>query len=342
MRVGNSIGYVLSYLEDDLLPAIGDVIKGALRAGAAVADFIAWAAGRALETVVQVVSTLLEAGVTIGQLLADTMVHPDQAFQNLLRAFDELGQAFSEILEAAQDLSDDVLERAVATAREIGRAIVDILSAALEAVGGLLVGTVVSILFRLLGTYRKMTPQEIADAKIVFADTLDYDNIFFASESLTNDIIFGVQEFFSDNEESRAFVTNTLVNFDVDEGLARHTMIHELTHVWQFLTEGPFYMSEAIHAQVAGDGYNYGYVEGAGNTTIAVDFAGGTKSVDNGKVLGEGGQDDLIAAAGDFDAFNPEQQGQILMHYYVRRVLLARPETDYAPWQPYVDVVQAA
>ena len=41
IRVGNSIGYVLSYIEKDVLPAIGDVIKGALRAGAAVADFIA-------------------------------------------------------------------------------------------------------------------------------------------------------------------------------------------------------------------------------------------------------------------------------------------------------------
>ena len=287
------------------------------------------------------VGTLLEAGVTIGQLLVDTMLHPDRAYQNLLRAFDELGRAFSEVLDAAKDLAADVLERVVVMAREIGRAIVDILEAALEVIGGL-VGTVVAILLRLLASYRKMTPNEIADAKIVFADTLDYDNIYFASESLTNDIVFGIQDFFTGNPDSRAFVTNTLVNFDVDEGIERHTMIHELTHVWQFLTEGPFYMSEAIHAQVAGDGYNYGYVEGVGSTTIPTDFAGNTTSVDNGSGLGEGGQDDLAAANGDFDQFNPEQQGQILMHYYVRRVLLGRPEADYAPWQPYVDAVQAA
>ena len=31
-------------------------------------------------------------------------------------------------------------------------------------------------------------------------------------------------------------------------------MIHELTHVWQFEVTGPFYMSEAIHAQVARGG----------------------------------------------------------------------------------------
>jgi hypothetical protein len=29
------------------------------------------------------------------------------------------------------------------------------------------------------------------------------------------------------------------------------------------------------------------------------------------------------------------------MHYFVRRVLLNRPPADYAPWQPYVDAIQA-
>jgi hypothetical protein len=324
-----------------VLPAIGDVIKGALRAGQAVADFLTWAAGRALETVVEVTKTLLEAGVTIGELLLDTMAHPDHAFQNLLRAFDELGQAFSEILDEAVQLGEDVLVRAVETAREIGRAIGDILGAALEIAGGLF-GTVVSILFRLLASYRKMTAAEIADARTVFGDKLDYSKIYFASESLANDIVFGVQDFVTGNPESRAFVSDNLVNFDVDEGIERHTMIHELTHVWQFEFTGPFYMSEAIHAQVLGSGYNYGYDEGVGSTSITVDYAGGTRSLDTGKVTGEGGQTELAAAGGDLSTFNREQQGQILMHYFVRRVLLNEPVADYAPWQGYVDFVLAS
>ena len=39
--------------------------------------------------------------------------------------------------------------------------------------------------------------------------------------------------------------------------------------------------------------------------------------------------------------FTPEQQGQIMMQYFVRRVLLARPATDYAPWQKFVTFVQS-
>jgi hypothetical protein len=40
-------------------------------------------------------------------------------------------------------------------------------------------------------------------------------------------------------------------------------------------------------------------------------------------------------------AFNPEQQGQIMMHYFVRRVLLNQTPAQYAPWQLYVDFVQS-
>jgi hypothetical protein len=289
----------------------------------------------------EVVKTLLEAGVTIGQLLIDTMQHPDQAFQNLLTAMDTLGEAMTDIIDAAADLGEDVLERTVQMWKEIGAGIAQILEAALEVLGGAF-GTVVSILFRLLASYRPMTSQEIADARTVFGDKLDYSKIFFASESLANDIVFGVQDFVSGNPESRAFVSNNLVNFDVDEGIKRHTMIHELTHVWQAEFTGPFYMSEAIHAQVLGSGYNYGYIESVGSTTIPIDYVGTTELVDDGSELGEGGQDDLAAANGDFDAFNREQQGQILMHYFVRKVLLTRPQADWAPWQPYVDFVQAA
>jgi hypothetical protein len=113
-------------------------------------------------------------------------------------------------------------------------------------------------------------------------------------ESLANDIIFGIQDFFSGHPESRAFVTDNLINFDVNDGaIKRHTLIHELCHVWQFDVTGPFYMSEAIHAQVAGDGYNCGYDEGLASITIPIDYAGTTESLDRGKVTGEGGQDEL-------------------------------------------------
>jgi len=197
-----------------------------------------------------------------------------------------------------------------------------------------------------------MTDQEIAEARIVFEDALDYDHIFFAVDDITNDIIFGVQDFFTGNPNSRAFVTNSLVNFDADEGvgLGRRTMIHELTHVWQYQTSGSQYFADAIYAQATGDGvgdsgYNYGYVETVDTTprvTIPEDWSGATERGPIGDWTGEGGADDLAPDGSTWPTLNPEMQAQVIMHWYVRKVLQARPDPDVAPWQPYVEIVRAA
>lgn len=46
-------------------------------------------------------------------------------------------------------------------------------------------------------------------------------------------------------------------------------------------------------------------------------------------------------AAGDFEVFNREQQGQIMEHFY-RRSFVESPSLDATEWQPYVDLVRAA
>ena len=64
--------------------------------------------------------------------------------------------------------------------------------------------------------------------------------------------------------------------------------------------------------------------------------------INGGDAIGEGGQAELLAADGDFESFNREQQGQILMHYFVRKELLGQAESDWEPWEKYVEFVQAA
>ncbi len=105
-------------------------------------------------------------------------------------------------------------------------------------------------------------------------------------------------------------------------------------------------LADAVYAQatgagVGGDAYNYGYDETAASVTVKTDFGTGTESMNGGRAVGEGGQNELNAAAGDFDSFNPEQQAQIVMHYYAR-TMLVQPALDAAAWQPYIDVVRAA
>jgi hypothetical protein len=345
IRVGNSIGYILSYLEKDALPDIAAIIKGALDIGYEVFHFIAWAIDRAFQTIVEVVKDLLAAGATIASLIAATVTHPGDALQNLLKALDTIGKTLNEIGDAAWSLGSDTFTQFVLSAKAIGRSVGEILLAALQAAGAAL-ATAISVLLNTLGTYRKMTQQEIDDAKKAFADSLDYDHIYFATSDILNEIIFGIQDFLTGNPESRAFVTDSLVNFDVSDGFERHTMIHELTHVWQYQTNGSAYLADAVFAQATGagvddDAYNYGYVDNGATITIPIDYQGNTRSLDLGQTTGEGRQDDLAAANGNFAHFNPEQQGQIIMHYFVRKVLLNRAPADYAPWVPYDDVVLA-
>ena len=144
----------------------------------------------------------------------------------------------------------------------------------------------------------------------MFGNSIDLDKVRLAVMSLPVDLIQLV------NNE-RPFTTMYLINFASWNKLSPETLIHEMTHVWQGVTAGPIYMVEAIESQLSSEGYNYGYDD---STT------------------GEGGQPELAAAGGNFNAFNREQQAQIVMHYYTRRYL---QNLDYAAWQPYANAVHA-
>jgi hypothetical protein len=118
----------------------------------------------------------------------------------------------------------------------------------------------------------------------------------------------------------RTFTTMYLINFASWAKVTIDTLIHELTHVWQGLQEGPVYMIEALEAQLIGKGYNYGYQE-----------------TDDGREFGDGGEDALAAAGGDLSKFNEEQQAQVIMHYHARKI--AQPPREVTAWQPYANAV---
>jgi hypothetical protein len=91
----------------------------------------------------------------------------------------------------------------------------------------------------------------------------------------------------------RAFTTWHTIN--APPGTPIHTMVHELTHVYQYERVGTLYMAQAIHAQVT---------RGAGAYVYG----------------------DLVAhkAAGKrFSAFNREEQAQIAEDFFQRRSTLS-------------------
>ena len=79
-----------------------------------------------------------------------------------------------------------------------------------------------------------------------------------------------------------------------------------------------------------------------------VDGDGNPNTFDEGCATGIGGEAALDANAGDILAFNPEQQGQVTEHWYVRNRMtvfdLNGNVINYGDdaWQPYRDMVRAA
>ncbi len=324
VRLQNSVSYVLNYLENDFLPGVRRFVRGLLAAGYAVADLLARVLARGVEFVAEVVLELLEAGVTVATLLTEVALDPGNALDRLLEGLREAEQTWADIVRAADDAGDDVALEVARAAARLGDALDEMLDAAWE-IGGGLFGLIVSELLNSLATYRPLTAAERTEAERVFGTSIDLDLVSISQESLDNTIIFEVQAAFQrlggDAASARAFVTGTLINMRADEGITMETLIHELTHVWQNFETGPMYLSEAIHAQVTDpDAYNYGYDD---------------------PTTGDGGEDDLAAADGDFEAFNREQQGQIMEHFY-RRSFVESPSMDITEWQPYVDLVRAA
>ena len=148
-----------------------------------------------------------------------------------------------------------------------------------------------------------------------------------------------------------SFSNTILAAFDVDDDFDRGTFIHELTHVWQNQNIGPVYLAHAIAAQLIGDGYNYGYNEGASDVAITIPNAFFTPvgtppstnliNVSAGSRTGAGGET-VLDNATSFDDFNEEQQGQILMQFFIRARLLGQTGIDINRFQPFVDEVKAA
>ena len=89
-------------------------------------------------------------------------------------------------------------------------------------------------------------------------------------------------------------------------------LVHELTHTWQYQKLGWKYLWLAMRAQFK-------------EREQAYDFGG------------EGGLVKSRQKSVSFKKFNPEQQGNIVQSYYVRK----RGNQDVSAWEPFIDELKA-
>ncbi|MCB9251207.1 MAG: hypothetical protein H6605_01965 [Flavobacteriales bacterium] len=356
--IGNSIYYCYNFLTTTAVQFIFDYTRGLLRAGMAIAQVIGWAVDQSVEICGEIIRAALDIGQTIGQMLVEIALDPGNALNTFLESALSIGQTLDDLFQAAIiDTANEFIDVVIDALMEIGEAVVDMLFAVLR-LGGALLADFIANLFNKLGTYRPLRDDERADAEIVFGNALDYELVFLSNEDPLNAIIFGIQDFFTKEPDSRAFVTKNLINFDVKDGqIDRPTLIHELTHVWQNKNVGGIYMSEAIIAQATGDGvgtsgYNYGYDDNAVSSSQGFkiqdryDSNVFTEYFHLGKIVGMNGDTALTNQGNNINFFNPEMQGQIMMHWFVRTQLTIRDMSDNpvvldaSAWQPYRDFVR--
>lgn len=146
---------------------------------------------------------------------------------------------------------------------------------------------------------RPLTSAEIAKAKVVFQDSIDYDLV-----RVDNHALLGP------SWTKRAYVSFNTIN--AWGPLDDHTLIHELTHVWQYQKMGAIYMPKAIHAQKT-EGYEYG----------------GIAELRKRQAAGQG-----------LSSFNLEQQGQITGDYYVLKAGGKASAADLATYEHFVNEVR--
>ena len=282
-RLKNSISYVLTWLATDAIDGSAVVGPAQGRCRRRRPDRL----GRQRAVQKEVVAELLAAGTTIAQLVADTIRHPQHALDNLT-ALRELGKTVGDIVQSAFiQPTRDLQKKVIQSLKDIGEGLLDVLKGVIEAGVGAL-DVAIAVILEVFGKFRSLRAEEKADAKLVYKTSVPLNDV----QIYEGSFVSGMSDWFRD--EAVAVTTMRIVhlpdNFDTTTRGNRHTLIHELGHVWQGENTGPYYIGHALFSQVTmgSSAYNYG-----GTTALKanhdaggkLDHQPGAAGADHGRLL---------------------------------------------------------
>lgn len=171
-------------------------------------------------------------------------------------------------------------------AKSGGAWILTLVSRIIDLVGG---PEIVELILHLLSFASPLTSEQVAAGQLVLGkDAIRWKQVRVAQGGIWW-IIFALNG-------DRAVTTFHTINLPPDTDLP--TVVHELTHVYQYERAGSVYIGQAIHAQ-ATEGYNFGDLEAARK------------------------------AGKHFRDFNREQQAQIAEEYFKRLTETSLPTTEF-------------
>lgn len=175
---------------------------------------------------------------------------------------------------------------------------------------------------------RRLSPSELAEARLVFGDGLQYDRVRVSEGGYFPNFIADLGALFQGRKRTwdNAVTLGDTSHFPRRLRTEPHELaadladmawlIHELTHQWQYQTAGWRYLWEALRVQLSQGTAGYDYRGKHGSPREALRAA--------------------HAARRRFADFNREQQGDIARDYYMAR----KRGEDAADWEPFLDDVR--
>lgn len=295
LGVGHTVAQILTSAADVVANAVNGVVQALLALGKSLPDIVGAAVGQTLSIVTKVFGALIAIGrksqeilVSLGGRAVSVL---RTAFHGLMLVGVSLATIMNDIFTGvAQAFRRSFLEGLLA----LGKTPFQIVKAAVET--AVSIGLLAfALLLEILGGYRPLTSEELAEATKVFGNTIDLSRVRLGFADLPGDLLRLVNV-----ELPRAFTTMYLINFGPGAVVEMQTIIHELAHVWQGVQQGPIYMTRALEAQIT-----------AGLDAL---FHKGKYDDEAAYRVTEAALD---SNGGDLKKFNPEQQASIVEFYWV-------------------------
>lgn len=218
--LGKTVAYVLDSIAQFASTQANRLMEALRIIWTQTSEILEAIAGKAIHAVKTLLTALLGTGMYLVDVVKNIIVDVRAAFrEGLIKGLIEIGKSALILMKEAVKISAGVA------------------------------ATLFAVLMNVLGSHRKLTAQERAEAEKVFGVSINLDMVRLTDASFAADFIMWMNK-------NRPFTTMYVINHGSGVTLPTSTLIHELTHVWQAVTSGGVYMIEALHSQFFGQGYN--------------------------------------------------------------------------------------
>jgi len=278
IAAGKKVVHILGEAIKKGIAIMKKFVQAIIKAGQAIKEVLTWVVKKSFSIIKSAISAILQAGRKLYHIMADAVKMVANALKKVVQALYKLGKKIGDILKTIvtrglsiirttleglfaigvnlvkavgsifKDIAEGFRKGFLQGLLAIVKSPLKILKAAASAAGAVL-SLAFAAFMEMWGGHRPLTSKERTEAARVFGSSINLSRVKIATASIPSDVINWING-------GRPFTTMYVINFKSGTKIKMHTLIHELTHVWQAVVAGPVYMVEALHSQIFGKGYN--------------------------------------------------------------------------------------